>query len=396
MKGRRPQLNLRVASAVEGRPGQVIVSPDATRVFVFDLEAPRMTILGAAGLEFIRTVTLPSSPRGGSPLLASHLDDLCFIGGPDSLTLFDMASEQFRGSLPCSAQPCDLVSLPDERHILVAVSSGHTGYVELLEAGRGASEGRLLLPWPPVPGTLVFSPERGLGAVVVRSPEGAGESLVCWSLGPFSPLWTAPVGAGTRSVDFDPDGLRIYAACHGDSEVLEVDVALGKITRRLRMAGRPFQVRAERSGRTVWVLCEKLGSVTVVDPRHGLTSAKLPLRGVAAPLNRLAVSPEGKLAVVPQREGASVALLNSDTRSRRYGEVEDRLELGRSVACAAWSPLGDEVFVTDDVLGAVLSLVVDRGDLTMHDTVEFIAEKLRKAASRGRRPAEPKNPLFPP
>ena len=77
----------------------------------------------------------------------------------------------------------------------------------------------------------------------------------------------------------------------------------------------------------------------------------------------------------------------------------DRLELGRQVTEAAWSPFGDEVYVTDRELGAVLALEVDRSGLRLKDTDEYLIERLLETESEDvplDEPFDPKNPLFPP
>ena len=79
-------------------------------------------------------------------------------------------------------------------------------------------------------------------------------------------------------------------------------------------------------------------------------------------------------------------LVDTDPYSGSYGTPLDRLELGRPLFGAAWSPLADEVYVaTGDSLVAV---AVDRSDLRLKDTAEHLERDPRFRTLN--------NPLFPP
>ena len=66
--------------------------------------------------------------------------------------------------------------------------------------------------------------------------------------------------------------------------------------------------------------------------------------------------------------------------------------MGRDVGEIAWSPLGEEIYVTSPKTGAVLRLGVDRGDQEMKDTDLYLMDQLLRQED----PAGLKNPLFPP
>jgi sugar lactone lactonase YvrE len=381
---RNAQLNLRVASAVDGRPGLLYPLPDASNLCVFDLDRPQVHVLGTTNLEKIRTFELPS-PSNSSRSFLGASNGIVFWGSPHGVGLLDPVRGKLRGPLALEGRPCDVAALPGGRQLVVTVAGEKYGRVELWDLERGRCEARLALPMPPVAETLTLFPERDLGAVALHAADRDEDVVVCWRLSTLMPHCRTTVGAGARSLAFDPDGQSLFVACHGDSEVLVVDVWQGKITQCLRMAGRPFQVHSDRMGRTVWALCESLGNVAILDAGRGSLTARVPLRGVKASSNRAVFTPEGKLAAIPEGEGGSVALVNHDARGRRYGELEDRLEVGRSVASACWSPLGDELYVTDDALGAVLALSLDRGDINLNDTSELIHEQLREPAPWGPR-----------
>lgn len=415
MDEKRPQLNLRAACAVGGRPGPLAVAPDASKVFVFDVEAPRITVVGTSRMEVVQKIDL-GSHRPGTRLFLGRSEQALYCAGPgNKIAVFDQGSFTVEASIDCGAHACDLGFLPGERQAVLTVSSGAKGGVALLETGKFSCLALLPLLLAPVPETLTLSPRRGLGAALVGSVPGRAEGIVVWSLDPFEHLFTIPVHGGPRSLAFSADGPTLFVACADSSELVVVDVERRQIVQRHRLAGRPFQVQAEPAGRNLWALCEGLGHLAGIDARYGTVSAKVRLDGVESSRNRFSFSPEGRLLVVPETGSGSVALVEIMPRGPRYGELADRLELGRQVACAAWGPLGDEVFVTDEALGAVLALGVDRGDQELKDTNEYLAEQLWKDALPPRRRASPgsskidlklpdpdapdsgqKNPLFPP
>src|SRR5262245_52070465 len=64
MPEKRPKLSLRAACAVGGKPGPVAVAPDAAKLYVFDLEVPRITVVGTHGMEVLRKLDLGSHRPG--------------------------------------------------------------------------------------------------------------------------------------------------------------------------------------------------------------------------------------------------------------------------------------------------------------------------------------------
>ncbi len=369
------------------------MSPDAARLYALDGESDWLTVISISGFQVLRWIDLSSHKTGGRSFLGAQGDRIFFRGPSDDILVFDPGTEQFRGAAACGGRPCDVAVLPGRVLMETTVASGSAGRVVLFEAGRLAPVDQLNLPLPPMEKTMAVSPDGRMGTAIL-GPAGKGEYLVAgWTLDPLRVKFVASLESTAAAAEFDPDGKRVWVACPGESEVVAIEIDSGNISQRLRLAGRPFQVRTERRGRTVWALCESLGSLAIVDGARGRIAASLPLRGLRGPGSRLASSPEGKLAVVPTEEGA--ALLNSDAGGDRYGRLEDHLELGRRTAYAAWSPLGDEVFLSDAESGAVVALNVNRGDVAMDDTGKYLGAQVRPAPVRNSS-LFPLNPLFPP
>jgi DNA-binding beta-propeller fold protein YncE len=195
-----------------------------------------------------------------------------------------------------------------------------------------------------------------------------------------------------RSIAFEPGGRFLYAACHDDSTLAVIDVRERRIVERIHLAGKPYSTVCDPVGRRIWVLCEKLGHLAMVDPGDHTVCRLTQLPGLKPGARQVAFSPEGRLAVVPQLEDGSLALVEGGTPCAGYGEVADTLELGREMGEVAWSPLGEEVYAASPGAGEVLRLSVDRGDQEMKDTDLYLMDQLlRQEDSAGY-----KNPLFPP
>src|SRR5258708_24310605 len=81
MEGRKPQVDLKATRTVGGRPGALHLSSDGSQVFVFDSSSPRVTVLGAAGWDVIRSFHL-ELPSARDPFFLACYAESLYIGGP--------------------------------------------------------------------------------------------------------------------------------------------------------------------------------------------------------------------------------------------------------------------------------------------------------------------------
>jgi DNA-binding beta-propeller fold protein YncE len=390
-EGRKPQMDLRGACAVGGRPGVLRVSPDGSQLLVFDQDRARMSIVGVAAWRLLEQVDLAPSPAS-SPFYLAGFEDSIFLGGlPGKVGIFSAASRRYSGAIPCVGDVCDLAILPESRQAVVATASGREGFIDLAGLSPVRTLARMDLPLPPVRGSLALLPRHGLGALVLRDADHRDEAIALFECRPGAEPCFLRMEGGVRSLAFDSEGRVLYAACHDDSMVAVIDVREQRIVDRVLLAGEPVAVINDPVGRRIWAVCEKLSHVAFVDPRDHSVFRRTPVTGVAADPDRVAFSPEGRLAVVPELDG-SLSLLEGGMPGSEYGEVDDRLELGRELGRVVWSPLGEEIYVASPRAGEVLRLAVDRGDQEMKDTDLYLMDQLLRQDD----PAGRKNPLFPP
>lgn len=392
MEARKPQLEFKAACPVGGRPGSVHASPDGSKLFIFDQALPRVTVLGVAGWKVLETFDL-ELPDASDPFFLGAFEETFFIGGSmGKVVLIDSTTRRYAGAIPCAGDACEFRVLPELRQAVLTTATGDAGTIELLSLAPTASLERLDLPMQPVRGTLILLPSRGLGAVIVRDVDRGGEGVVLFELRAQTEPCIIRMEGGVRSLVFDAEGRSLYAACHDHSALAVIDVREERIVEQVLLAGEPYALVAEPAGRKVWALCERLGHVAYVDPDNQMVIRRTQVAGLVAGPRRVAFSPEGRLAVVPETGEGCLVLIDCGAPGAMPGDLLDRLELGREVGEVLWSPLGDELFVTAPECGSVLKVGVDRGDQDIKDTDVYLMEMLLRRED----PAGHQYPLFPP
>jgi hypothetical protein len=393
MHGRKPQVDLKATRAVGGRPGALSLSPDGAQLFVFDSSTPRVTVLGTAGWEVLRTFEL-DVPGAGDPFFLAGFEDSLYVGGlPGKVAVVNAATRKYAGAVPCAGEACEMAVLPQQRQAVLSTATLGGGTIEFVGLRGHADLGRLELPMPPVRGTLALQVSRGFGAVVVRDLARRAESVLLFELRADAEPCLIPVEGGVRALAFDASGRRLYAACHDDSALTVIDVREERPVERVLLAGEPYGLVDDPAGGRIWALCEQLGHVALVDPNTQMVVYRTQLSGLTAGPHRMAFSPEGNLAVVAEASEGCLALLEAGQPAPGQGALLDRLELGRELGDVLWSAFGDEIYVASPEVGAVLKVAVDRGDREVKDTDLYLMDQLLR---KGGAPAGLKYPLFPP
>lgn len=390
-EGRKPQMDLKGACGVGGRPGVMRVSADGSQLLVFDQDRAQLSIVGVAAWQLLDRIDL-AHPQASSPFFLAGFEDSIFLGGlPGKVGIFSAASRRHSGAIPCAGDVCDLAILPESRQAILATASGRDGFIDLVGLSPVQTLARLDLPLPPVRGSLALLARRGLGALVLRDADHRDEAIALFECRPGTDPCFLRMEGGVRSLAFTGDGRFLYAACHDDSMLAVIDVREQRVVERVLLAGEPVQVVSDPVGRRIWAVCERLGHVAFIDPADHSVFHRTPLSGLAAGQNLVAFSPEGRLAVVPELESGALSILEGGMPGAEYGEVDDRLEMGRELGAVVWSPLGEEIYVASPTAGEVLRLAVDRGDQEIKDTDLYLMDQLLRQEEAGE-----KNPLFPP
>ena len=158
-----------------------------------------------------------------------------------------------------------------------------------------------------------------------------------WAGGP-SPAqaaggWLSPIALAAT-----PDGKSLLVACGTASQVLQLDLAAGKVVRKFEVSGAATGLALSADGRTLYVTCAAPESrVDVVDivgasPRAGFAAG----HNATSPV----LSPDGKTLYVCQRFDGSVAAYDLATRSETF-----RVSVGREPISAAVTGDGKRLLV---------------------------------------------------
>jgi hypothetical protein len=386
MDAMRPRLEVKAEAPLPGRPGTVLPAPDASFVAVCDRETPFLRLLDPSSRLLVREVALGLPSEGGPRRFLGRSGPFAYFADPDGrVGRFDFRRAEFswcgeaRGVV-------DLAFSSDGARAWASTAAGDFGAIELREPGHPCATARIPLPGRPVAGTLVLSPRPGFGAVVVRRENAPGRLLVVWSVLPLRVLYTRDLDADAEALAFSAVDPLLFVSAPESSEVLALGLPDGRLARRTMLLGRAVQLAAEPDGRGAWAVCSAVGHLVRADAALGNVPPPLPLDEVDPRLTRIEFSPEGRLAVVGGSPSGALLLLDTDPYSGSYGTPLDRLELGRPLAGAAWSPLADEVYLAGE--GALVVVSVDRSDLRLKDTSEHLGRSVPSPTLD--------NPLFPP
>jgi DNA-binding beta-propeller fold protein YncE len=128
----------------------------------------------------------------------------------------------------------------------------------------------------------------GAPHVMAGAADMTGHGMAAPAAGPSrcSPTWAAPA----------PDGARLYVACNGSSDVVEIDVASWSMLRRIPAGDGVYNVAVTADGGTLVATEKRAGSVSLIDLASGAVRARIPtLRPV---VHGIALSDDGRYAFV--------------------------------------------------------------------------------------------------
>jgi hypothetical protein len=372
---------------VGGRVSEIVVSADAARLLVFHDEPARVTALDAVSLSVLGHDQLGSGELPPRFFLGSR-GELFYCATPGAgLAVFDAARLRFIATLSCAGRPVDLRFLPDGERAFLALDGGEHGAIERRVGRALGRAGRLEFRGRPVPESLDFCPRLGLGAVLVRRPEGSID-LFLWRLEPFEPVLSMPIGGAAGALAFSAMSDLLFISRPEHREVIGVSIPSGRVSRRIMMLGGAVQLASQPEDAGVWALSEGIAHLVRVDLPLGAGPAPVRLEGLDPERNRLRLSPEGRLGVLPLRHSGQLLLVDARSDARGSASVADVLETGRPLSRSAWSPLGDAVYAAG-LDGSVSAFSVDRGHWDLRDSDAYPSPPVRERVAA-------KYPLFPP
>ena len=129
-----------------------------------------------------------------------------------------------------------------------------------------------------------------VGAVTGHAAhDGAPNPTIC------SPTWAAPA-RGERANRF------VYVPCNRNGEILEIDVASDRVTRRFATGRAPYNLDVSLDGRLLIATLKQEQAVAIIDLDEGRELARVPTTSRLP--HGIALSPDGRVAFITN-EGAA-------------------------------------------------------------------------------------------
>jgi YVTN family beta-propeller protein len=237
-----------------------------------------------------------------------------------TVTVLDAATGRVRATLPTGQGPHEVAVSPDGRWALVSnygVRGAPGATLTVVDIARAAVARTLTLAGFQRPHGLAFLPGDTLAAVTAE----AARAVLVVDVRDGRVVDTLPTrGRGSHMVAVTARGDRAFTANIPDGTVSALDLRrrapAGRDSARLISVGRaPEGIAVTPDGREVWVGSNRDSTVLVVDAERGVATDTL--RGFGLPY-RIAITPDGRLAVVTDPVRAEVRVVGVADRRTRF------------------------------------------------------------------------------
>lgn len=332
------------------------------RPFNTDVGSPPV-IRGRSGTPGIAPAALAVSPDGRKYYIADR--------GSSSVRIVRTSTLTDLFSAPIVGVPRSVVASPDGQRIYVA--SANVG-VLVLDAASAFEIDTIPLPindgGRDNPQGLAISPD---GALLVVSEGSSGGSARLYRISDKQLLWSTPPAADTAplGVAFSPDGTRIYVAVAdltpgaGSLQVFDVDT--GALLDGEPVGALPTALAVTPDGNLVFVTNKDSGTVSVYNTNAGSETVVSTVTVGTGPIG-IAISPDGARVYVANRGSNSVSVFDALTGAAAAGSPLDLSGVAMEPIAVAMHPAGTLAYVghvtTNPVvveIGSMQTLTIARG-----------------------------------
>ena len=279
------------------------------------------------------------SPAVDKPQVSGAL----FVAGKfgNTLSKVDLADGEQVATVESCANPHELATSPDDRHIALACYGGTTvdifrtsdlGKVKSIELGEDARPHGIV--WH-ANGNLYATAEGRQSVFTIRDPLGRAETLEF-----------ATGQRGSHMLAVSPDGLHAWTTDLGDKTVTRVDLVTRRSPMSATVGEEPEGIALSPDGETLWVSARGSDMAFALDPQtlekvKDVPVGDFPLRIVVRPQGDYAVTSDladGALSVIDTATGAKVRTIAVSSRD----EAE-----ARSQVTILFSPNGERIYVAE-------------------------------------------------
>ena len=205
------------------------------------------------------------------------------------------------GAAPSPLSPCALAATRDGTTLYVACETGE----QVLSVALPEGKVRARFPLPDPATGLALSPDESRLFITCAAPES---KVAVLDLAKGKVLATLPAGHTAMAPVVSPDGKTLYVCNRFNDDVSILDVATRQEIRRVRVRREPVAAALTKDGKMLLVAnllhdgaadAENVAAVvSVIDTAAMKVVKELQLPSGSGSLNGIAVSPDGKFAVV--------------------------------------------------------------------------------------------------
>lgn len=260
----------------------------------------------------------------------------------NTLTKIDLATGVKAIEVPSCANPHELATSPDGRHVALACYGGTTvavfdtatlTTVTAMDLGENARPHGI--EWHSN-GSIYVTAEGRQSVFRIVDPLGAKPDLLEFATGQ----------AGSHMLAVSPDGRHAWTTDLGAGTVTRVDLVTRRAPFSVKVGVEPEGIDLSPDGKALWVSARKSDKAIELDPatlavRREVPTGRFPLRLAIRPQGDVAVTSnlaDGSLSVVDLASGATVRTIAVSS----VAEAEQRLQV-----TIVWSEDGRRIYVAE-------------------------------------------------
>ncbi len=288
----------------------------------------------------------------GTPALATETDNApaaLFVAGKrgNTLSKVDLATGDEVLRVPSCANPHELATSPDGKHVALACYGGTS--VDIFTTDTLTKIRSIELGENARPHGIVWQQDDAVGrdAIFVTAEGRKAMFAISYPLEDKPDIIEIPTGKdGSHMVAVSPDGLFAWTMDLGSGTVTLIDVTDARALRSAYVGLEPEGISLSPDGTTIWVSARGSNQAFALDPmtlevRQTVATGRFPLR--------IAVRPQGDVAITSDLLDGALSVIDTQTaKVIRTIPVSSPVEAqARFQVTILWSKDGNRIYVAE-------------------------------------------------